>query len=89
MDKPITNYWEKRLTDLKAALESNNFDVFIADTKDEAYKIVLDDIMPPLKAKTISWGGSMTFKATGLYKDLKNNAKFKVLDTFDEKIPQD
>ena len=89
MDKPITNYWEKRLTDLKAALESNNFDVFIADTKDEAYKIVLDDIMPPLKAKTISWGGSMTFKATGLYKDLKNNAEFKVLDTFDEKIPQD
>ena len=89
MDKPITNYWEKRLTDLKAALESNNFDVFIADTKDAAYKIVLDDIMPPLKAKTISWGGSMTFKATGLYKDLKNNAEFKVLDTFDEKIPQD
>jgi len=89
MDKPITNYWEKRLTDLKAALESNNFDVFIADNKDEAYKIVLDDIMPPLKAKTISWGGSMTFKATGLYKDLKNNAEFKVLDTFDEKIPQD
>jgi len=89
MDKPITNYWEKRLTDLKAALESNNFDVFIADNKDEAYKLVLDDIMPPLKAKTISWGGSMTFKATGLYKDLKNNAEFKVLDTFDEKIPQD
>jgi len=89
MDKPITYYWEKRLTDLKAALESNNFEVFVADNKDDAYKIVLDDIMPPLKAKTISWGGSMTFKATGLYKDLKNNAKFKVLDTFDGKIPQD
>ena len=89
MDKPITNYWNKRLTDLKAALESNNFDVFIADNKDEAYKIVIDDIMPPLNARTISWGGSMTFKATGLYKDLKTNSNLKVLDTFDEKIPQD
>jgi L-lactate utilization protein LutB len=89
MDKPITNYWNKRLTDLKAALESNNFEVFLADNKDAAYKIVMDDIMPPLNAKTISWGGSMTFQATGLYQNLKDNANLKVLDTFDKKIPQD
>jgi L-lactate utilization protein LutB len=68
MNKPTTNYWNKRLMDLKAALESNNFEVFVAGNKDEAYKIVIEDIMPPLNARTISWGGSMTFKATGLYK---------------------
>jgi L-lactate utilization protein LutB len=89
MDKPTTNYWNKRLMDLKAALESNNFEVFVAGNKDEAYKIVIEDIMPPLNARTISWGGSMTFKATGLYKDLKNNSNLEVLDTFDKKIPQD
>jgi len=89
MDKPITNYWNKRLTDLKAALESNNFEVYLADNKDEAYKIVIEGIMPPLNAKTISWGGSMTFQATGLYKDLKNNPNLNVLDTFDKKIPPD
>ena len=89
MDKPITNYWNKRLTDLKAALESNNFEVYLADNKDEAYKIVIDGIMPPLNAKTISWGGSMTFQATGLYKDLKSNSNLEVLDTFDKKIPPD
>jgi L-lactate utilization protein LutB len=88
MDKPITNYWNKRLTDLKAALESNNFEVFLADNKDEAFKIVTEDIIPPLNARTISWGGSMTFKATGLYKDLKTNSNLEVLDTFDKKIPQ-
>jgi len=88
MDKPITNYWNKRLTDLKAALESNNFEVFLANNKDEAYKIVIEDIMPPLNARTISWGGSMTFKATGLYKDLKTKSNLEVLDTFDKKIPQ-
>ena len=89
MDKPITNYWNKRLTDLKAALESNNFEVYLADNKDKAYKIVIEDIMPPLNAKTISWGGSMTFQATGLYKDLKSNSNLEVLDTFDKKIPPD
>jgi len=89
MDKPITNYWNKRLTDLKAALESNNFEVYLADNKDEAYKIVIEGIMPPLNAKTISWGGSMTFQATGLYKDLKSNSNLEVLDTFDKKIPPD
>ena len=89
MDKPITNYWNKRLTDLKAALESNNFEVYLADNKDEAYKIVMEGIMPTLNAKTISWGGSMTFQATGLYKDLKSNSNLEVLDTFDKKIPPD
>jgi len=89
MDKPITNYWNKRLTDLKAALESNNFEVYLADNKDAAYKIVIEGIMPPLNAKTISWGGSMTFQATGLYKDLKSNSNLEVLDTFDKKIPPD
>jgi len=89
MDKPITNYWNKRLTDLKAALESNNFEVYLADNKDAAYKIVIEGIMPPLNARTISWGGSMTFQATGLYKDLKSNSNLEVLDTFDKKIPPD
>jgi len=89
MDKPITNYWNKRLTDLKAALESNNFEVYLADNKDEAYKIVIEGIMPPLNARTISWGGSMTFQATGLYKDLKSNSNLEVLDTFDKIIPPD
>ena len=89
MDKPIASYWNKRLTDLKVALESNNFEVYLADNKDQAYKIVMEGIMPPLNAKTISWGGSMTFQATGLYKDLKSNSNLEVLDTFDKKIPPD
>lgn len=86
MDKPIDNYWNKRLADLKIALESNNFEVSLADNQDEACKVVLEEIIPPLNAETISWGGSMTFIATGLYKQLKDNSKFEVLDSFDKKI---
>jgi L-lactate utilization protein LutB len=86
VDKPKDNYWIKRLADLKTALESNNFEVFLADDKDGAYNVVLDEIIPPLKAKTISWGGSMTFMDTGLYEQLKENSDFEVLDSFDKNM---
>jgi len=88
MDKPIDNYWKMRLTDIKAALESNNFEVLLADNKEDARKIVLEEIIPQLNPRTLSWGGSMTFIASGLYHDLKKNSGLEVLDTLDQKIPQ-
>ncbi len=87
MDQPIENYSKLRLVDLKTALETNNFDVYLAENKDEACKIVIEDILPKLNARTISWGGSMTFMATGLYQQLKENPNLKVLDTFEKEIP--
>ncbi len=85
MEKPIDNYWKLRLADLKAALESNNFEVYLADDRQAAGRIVLEDIIPKLDAKSISWGGSMTFLAAdGLYDRLKDNKEFEVLDTFDK-----
>ena len=89
MDQPITSYWKLRLTDIKAALESNNFDVFLADNKDDARKIVLEEIIPQLNPRTLSWGGSMTVIASGLYHQLKKNSDLEVLDTLDKNIPQD
>ena len=87
MDQPIENYSKLRLTDLKTALESNNFDVYLAENKQAACETVLKDIIPKLNARTISWGGSMTFIDTGLYAQLKENSDLEVLDTFDKKIP--
>ena len=87
MDQPIENYSKLRLADLKSALESNNFDVYLAENKQAACKTVIEDIMPKLNARTVSWGGSMTFIATGLYQQLKENPDLKVLDTFDKEIP--
>jgi len=86
MDQPIGNYGKLRLTDLKTALESNNFDVYLAENKQAACETVLKDIIPNLNARTISWGGSMTFIDTGLYAQLKENPDLAVLDTFDKKI---
>ena len=90
MEKPIDNYWKLRLADLKTALESNNFEVFVVDDRQAACKVVLDSIIPSLKIQSISWGGSMTFlAANGLFDRLKDNKEFEVLDTFDKSIPAD
>ncbi len=86
MDKPINNFWKLRLNDLKEALEANNFDVFVADSTAQAKEIVLKKIIPQLEVKSVSWGGSMTFIATGLYDAMKKNPDFEIIDTFDKEI---
>ena len=86
MDKPIENYWKIRLTNLKETLEGNNFEVFVADSINEAKDIVLEKIIPKTEAKSVSWGGSVTFIATGLYQALKESGDMKVLDTYDKKL---
>lgn len=86
MDKPIEHYWQVRLADLKEKLEGNNFEVFLADQADEAKRIVLEEIIPKIKPKTVSWGGSMTFTGSGLYSALKNQSEFDILDTFEKEV---
>jgi len=83
MEKPIENFWSLRLADLKEALEANNFEVHIAENIDAAKKIVRE-ILPRTGAKSISWGGSVTFVQTGLYEELKNYPGVDVLDTYDK-----
>ena len=87
MEKPTENYWQTRLNGLKEALVENNFEVFLANDASEAREIVLEEIIPKTNAKSISWGGSMTFIATRLYNAIKANPDFEVLDTFDKNIP--
>ena len=86
MDKPVENYWQKRLGEVKKALEDNNFEVFLADNAADASKIVQEEILPKTGAKTVSWGGSMTFIATGLYNSIKDNPSMEILDTFNKSL---
>jgi L-lactate utilization protein LutB len=89
MESPVDKFWQIRIADIKLSLEANNFDVSIANNAAEAKQIVLKNIIPKLGAKSVSWGGSMTFIATGLYEALKNDKKMQVLDTFDKTISRD
>ena len=86
MENPIENYWKNRLAELKDALTENNFEVFVAENTDEAKSIVLEKIIPEIAPKSVSWGGSLTFVATGLYDVLKNSNDFNILDTYDKTL---
>lgn len=89
MDKPIEHYWTSRLREVKKALESNNFEVFIANDAADASRIVLEEIIPKAAPKSVAWGGSLTFGATGLYDAIKKLPNLEVTDTFDRTIPAD
>lgn len=86
MDKPIESYWAKRLETLKQQLDENNFEAFVAETMVDAKDIVLNEIIPKTGAKSISWGGSVTFVQTQLYEKLKNSTELDVLDTYDKSL---
>ena len=87
MDRPIENYWQIRLTAVKEALEANNFEIFLAANRDEAKRIVLEEIVPKTGAKSCSWGGSMTITAVGICEALKNTQAMNVIDTFERNLP--
>lgn len=87
MPNPINNYWQLRLETVKQRLEGNKFDVYIADSAEKAKDIALGTIIPPLGARSVSWGGSVSFVSTGLFHALKDNPDFEVMDTFDTSLP--
>ena len=84
MAQPIDMYWKIKLAEVKEQLESNNFEVTIADSLSDAKTLVLEKFIPELKPQRISWGGSMTFVASGLYDALKDTPDMEVVDTFDK-----
>ncbi|RLC00944.1 MAG: lactate utilization protein [Deltaproteobacteria bacterium] len=76
-------YWKIKLNETKEQLEANNFEVTIADGISDAKTIVLEKLIPQLKPQRISWGGSMTFVASGLYQALKDAKDMEVVDAID------
>jgi L-lactate utilization protein LutB len=86
MDKPFDNYWTLHLNDLAEQLEKNGFDVRVADTLDKAREVVVNEILPEIKPKTVSWGGSTTLAASGLYEYLRDSPDYESLDTWDKAL---
>jgi len=89
MEDLVKNYWQSRLAHLKERLEENNFEVFLAENAAQAKKIVEEEIIPQTGAKSISWGGSMTFINSGLYQSLKDRNDLEVLDTYDKSLSEE
>ena len=88
MGQPIEMYWKIRLNETKEQLEANNFEVTIAAGISDSKTIVLEKLIPQLKPQSISWGGSMTFVASGLYQALKDAKNIEIVDAIDLSLPK-
>jgi len=89
MKEAMESYWKKRLDDLKQALEANNFECFVANDVEHAKTMVIDEILPGLSVKSISWGGSMSFVSTGLYDVLVAHPNYDVVDTYQKDLGEE
>jgi len=89
MTDAILSYWQKRLRNLKSSLEANNFEVFQADSAIHAKEVVIQEILPKIEARSVSWGGSKTLIATGLCEYFRDSDAYEVLDTFDRTISRE
>lgn len=87
MNKSLDSFWLLRLEKLKKNLEANQFEAFLADTADHAKNVVLTEIIPNTQPGSLAWGGSMSFKSTGLYDELKGDQRYILFDNFKKGLP--
>ena len=77
MRNPYETYWVIRLKKCRNALEKNNFEAYSVDDLKDAERLVLEELIPGLNPKTVSWGGSQTIGLSGIFDHLKSNPEIK------------
>jgi hypothetical protein len=76
-------YWDRRLREVRKALQTNNFDVYLAKDRNDAQRIVAEEILPSLDVRTVSTGGSMTVGSVGVLAGIKDNPKYEFISPYD------
>jgi hypothetical protein len=89
MSDAVAHYWELRLQDVAQALEDNNITTSVVKDGAGARRVVLEEIVPSVAPKSVSWGGSLTVVGSGVYEALKDNPDFEVIDTYDKSLAPD
>lgn len=89
MESFVEKYWKLRLQKCKKALEANHFGAHVTETTEEAKTLVIEEILPKTGARTVSWGDSMTFYATGLLDYFQQLPDIELIETFDSNRDRD
>ncbi|NDV21504.1 lactate utilization protein [Desulfovibrio sp. JC022] len=85
--KPVQTFWDIKLGEIKEVFEDNGYETYVVKSQKAASSLVVDKIIPKLKPKSISFGGSMSVVDSGLYDKIKKLQKVKVIDTYDVNPP--
>lgn len=85
MEDEMKAFWMARLEKLKKTLETNEFEVHIADDRHQAKEIVLKEIIPRSAPKRITYGDSQSCESSGLFDAIRENPDFELIDLFDGK----
>lgn len=80
MDKNTEWYIDEKIKRTKEALEKNNYDVYVVNTKEDAANMVESIIE---KGSTVSFGGSMSILECGVLNNLRNG-EYNLLDRYKE-----
>jgi hypothetical protein len=86
---PVPVYWQTKLEQLKQTLESNNFAVWTAQDLEEARSLFWDTLFPQVAPASVSFGGSKTVVASGLYQELLDRSDIETIDTYDTGISRE
>lgn len=88
MEKPINFYWDKRLEKCKEALEKNNFEVHVTDKLENAKAVILNEILPKIDFRSVSWGDSMSMLSTGIIPEIESMPDVRLIKTFEAGVPR-
>ncbi|RJQ80176.1 MAG: lactate utilization protein [Desulfobacteraceae bacterium] len=89
MENYSEKFWRLRLESCRKALVKNHFEVFVAQTPEDARRIFLEEILPGLHVHSASWGDSLTLHATGILEEIRRNPEIELLETFDPAVPRE
>ena len=69
-------------------MEKNNFEVFFAQNRDEAREVFFNTIFPEIKPTCVSWGDSMTMKATGVLEEIEKRTDCVFIQTLGDRLAE-
>ncbi len=86
MTSPVKKFWTTRLEELRQQLEGNNFRAFTVESLEEAGDLFMEKIFPDTNARTVSYGGSMTMKGSGVLEKLATDTELEIIRPDEPKI---
>ena len=89
MNNYLETYWKLRLENYLKSLKNNNFGAYLADDCEDAKRIVVEEILPDIEVKSVSWGDSLTLYATQVLDAIKKNSDIHILETFAENVSRE